>query len=37
VKNFAQMVEISKGVPDEDEVTRLLYSMGVEQIRGGVR
>jgi DNA-directed RNA polymerase subunit B" len=37
VKNFAQMVEISKGVPDEDEVTRLLYNMGVEQIRGDVQ
>ncbi|HNO08578.1 MAG: DNA-directed RNA polymerase subunit B'' [Methanomicrobiales archaeon] len=36
VKNFAQMVEISRGVPDEDEVIRMLYTMGVEHIRGDV-
>ncbi len=34
VKNFAQRVDISKGVSDEEEVTRLLYTLGVEQIRG---
>jgi DNA-directed RNA polymerase subunit B" len=37
VKNFAQMVEISKGVSDEEEVTRLLYSLNVEQIRSGLQ
>ncbi len=37
VKNFAQMVEISKGVSDEEEVTRMLYSIGVEPIKGGMR
>ena len=37
VKNFAQMVEISKGVDNEEEVTRVLYSLGVEKIRGEVR
>jgi DNA-directed RNA polymerase subunit B" len=37
VKNFAQMVEISKGVDDEAEVMRLLYNLGVEQIRGETR
>jgi hypothetical protein len=31
------MVEISKGVDDEAEVMRLLYSLGVEQIRGEAR
>jgi DNA-directed RNA polymerase subunit B" len=36
VKNFAQMVEISNGVDKEEEVARLLYSLGVEQIRGDV-
>jgi len=34
VKNFAQMVEISKGVYDDEEVIRMLYGLGVEQIRG---
>ena len=34
VKNFAQMVEISKGVHDDEEVIRMLYGLGVEQIRG---
>jgi DNA-directed RNA polymerase subunit B" len=34
VKNFAQMVEISKGVDNEEEVLRILHSLGVEQIRG---
>jgi DNA-directed RNA polymerase subunit B" len=33
VKNFAQMVEISRGVDDDSEVARLLYGLGVEQIR----
>ena len=37
VKNFAQMVEISKGVSDEEEVSRMLYSIGVEPIKGGMR
>jgi DNA-directed RNA polymerase subunit B" len=37
VKNFAQMVEISKGVDNEAEVMRLLYNLGVEQIRGETR
>ena len=37
VKNFAQMVEISKGVPDEDEVIRMLYNLGVSQIRSDIR
>ncbi len=34
VKNFAQMVEISKGVTNEDEVLSMLYSMGVEGLKG---
>ena len=34
VKNFAQLVEISKGVRDEDEVLGVLYSMGVEGLKG---
>jgi DNA-directed RNA polymerase subunit B" len=34
VKNFAQMVEISKGVRDEDEVLSVLYAMGVEGLKG---
>jgi DNA-directed RNA polymerase subunit B" len=33
VKNFAQMVEISRGVDNDSEVPRLLYGLGVEQIR----
>ncbi len=37
VKNFAQMVEISKGVDDEAEVRRLLHNLGVEHIRGEAR
>jgi DNA-directed RNA polymerase subunit B" len=37
VKNFAQMVEVSNGVESEEGVTRLLYNLGVEQIRGDVR
>jgi len=28
------MVEISNGVENEEEVTRLLYNLGVEHIRG---
>jgi len=32
VKNFAQMVEISKGVMDEEEVPRMLYRLGVDKI-----
>lgn len=36
VKNFAQMVEISKGVTDDDEVLRMLYSMGVEGLKSEV-
>ena len=34
VKNFAQMVEISKGVDNEDEILQILHSLGVEHIRG---
>jgi DNA-directed RNA polymerase subunit B" len=34
VKNFAQLVEISKGVRDEDEVLSVLYTMGVEGLKG---
>jgi DNA-directed RNA polymerase subunit B" len=37
VKNFAQMVEISKGVPVDEDIIRMLYSLGVEQIRGEIR
>jgi len=37
VKNFAQMVEVSKGVTDEEEVIRILYSLGVDQIKGDAR
>jgi DNA-directed RNA polymerase subunit B" len=33
VKNFAQMVEISKGVIDEEEVKSVLYDMGVIALR----
>jgi DNA-directed RNA polymerase subunit B" len=33
VKNFAQMVEISRGVDDENEVKRILYGMGVESLK----
>jgi DNA-directed RNA polymerase subunit B" len=33
VKNFAQMVEISKGVIDEEEVKNTLYEMGVIALR----
>jgi DNA-directed RNA polymerase subunit B" len=34
VKNFAQMVEISKGVDNEDEILQILHGLGVEHIRG---
>jgi len=34
VKNFAQMVEISKGVDNEEEITKILHNLGVEHIRG---
>ncbi|WP_440951428.1 DNA-directed RNA polymerase subunit B'' [Methanosphaerula subterraneus] len=37
VKNFAQMVEISKGVQDEDEVVGVLYNLGVEALKGEMR
>ena len=37
VKNFAQMVEISKGIDNEEEVMRILHSLGVEKIRGEFR
>jgi DNA-directed RNA polymerase subunit B" len=37
VKNFAQMVEISKGVDNEIEVMKILHSLGVEKIGGEVR
>jgi DNA-directed RNA polymerase subunit B" len=33
VKNFAQMVEISKGVVDEESVKNALYGMGVIALR----
>jgi DNA-directed RNA polymerase subunit B" len=33
VKNFAQMVEISKGVMDEERVKNALYEMGVVPLR----
>ena len=33
VKNFAQMVEISKGVKDEKAVSRTLYNLGVEELK----
>ncbi len=33
VKNFAQMVEISKGVMNEEEVKNILYDMGVIALR----
>ncbi len=36
VKNFAQMVEISKGVEDETSVTRVLYNLGVEELKRGI-
>jgi DNA-directed RNA polymerase subunit B" len=32
VKNFAQMVEISKGVQSDEEIIKMLYGMGVERI-----
>jgi hypothetical protein len=31
------MVEVSKGVTDEEEVIRILYSLGVDQIKGDAR
>jgi DNA-directed RNA polymerase subunit B" len=31
------MVEISKGIDNEEEVMRILHSLGVEKIRGEVR
>lgn len=37
VKNFAQMVEISKGVQDEDEIVGVLYNLGVEALKGEMR
>ncbi len=37
VKNFAQMVEISRGVDEEEEVLRVLYSLGVEHIKGEIQ
>jgi DNA-directed RNA polymerase subunit B" len=36
VKNFAQMVEISKGVDDELEMKHILYTLGVEPLRGEI-
>jgi DNA-directed RNA polymerase subunit B" len=33
VKNFAQMVEISTGVDDDSGVSRILYNIGVEELR----
>jgi DNA-directed RNA polymerase subunit B" len=37
VKNFAQMVEISKAVDNEVEVMKILHSLGVEKIGGEAR
>ncbi|MDO9324624.1 MAG: DNA-directed RNA polymerase subunit B'', partial [Methanoregula sp.] len=37
VKNFAQMVEISKGVDNEEEILQILHNLGVEQIKGESR
>lgn len=37
VKNFAQMVEISKGVQNEDEIVGVLYNLGVEALKGEMR
>lgn len=34
VKNFAQMVEISKGIDEELEMKRILFNMGVETLKG---
>jgi len=34
VKNFAQLVEVSKGVLDEEEMKTVLFSIGVEPIGG---
>jgi DNA-directed RNA polymerase subunit B" len=31
------MVEISKGVDDEEEIMRILHNLGVEHIRGEVQ
>jgi len=33
VKNFAQMVEISKGVKDDQVMNRMLYNLGVEELK----
>jgi DNA-directed RNA polymerase subunit B" len=33
VKNFAQMVEISKGVTEGTEISRALYNLAVEELR----
>jgi DNA-directed RNA polymerase subunit B" len=32
VKNFAQMVELSTGIEDADQVRNVLYSLGVDQV-----
>ena len=37
VKNFAQMVEISKGVDNEEEILKILHNLGVEPITGESR
>lgn len=37
VKNFAQSVEISKGVQNEDEIVGVLYNLGVEALKGEMR
>ncbi|MCQ1539115.1 DNA-directed RNA polymerase subunit B'' [Methanocalculus taiwanensis] len=37
VKNFAQLVEVSKGVHDEEEIKNVLFSIGVEPIGGELR
>ncbi|HJK50807.1 MAG TPA: DNA-directed RNA polymerase subunit B'', partial [Methanocorpusculum sp.] len=33
VKNFAQLVEISKGIEDEEEMLHIIRSMDIEPIR----
>ena len=33
VKNFAQMVEISKGITDEVSINKTLYGLGVEELK----
>ena len=37
VKNFAQMVEISKGVDNEEQILQILHNLNVEPIKGESR